>query len=540
MNRNRQIVYSSPYLVLASTLSLACLSTILIISVPSPSRFFRRLSPSSQHHGEIPPADAQKNSTLLQTYILTWLFLVVSTIAVGQLGIGGVYVVSAWNVGVLAGVMVGVVEGLVWGLAVGVVAGEVSEGETEAHGASELEGDGATEDTPLLRPQRASTDVQPVGRNAKQDGAFGWWFVQLLLVVPIPVILVSHIGLVLLGALPQTLVDGSSAAVGERLYPQRLYHNFDSDASVVVYAAISFLSILLVLPLAPFAHKVHGFVTCVILVIFLLSTAYAWTAFPFTMDAPLKVFFQQRVRLAPARFASMSSVSPASWLNASHSDYAIYAPVSAHTSLTGLSSFLESRIIAQLPSARGKDVSCAEAEGRAKGSGMETCTWEVDVRGEMGPDPVGSTWEEGWLVVNTTRIGGNTGRIAVRGVNARACSVYFNRPVRWWKVLEGEEGGMGGVMQSGYEAPEEGVNTLALWSRTWDREFAVEVGLVGEGRLDGRVGCEWAEYESGTVGIAGVGARIPALEEVLKYLPLWAVVSKVGSGLVQGWADFHV
>jgi len=103
-------------------------------------------------------------------------------------------------------------------------------------------------------------------------------------------------------------------------------------------------------------------------------------------------------------------------------------------------------------------------------------------------------------------------------------------------MVLGDEG-----MQSRHEAAEEGgVSALLMWSRTWDREFVVEVGWDQEGGLYGQVACEWAEYESGRVGMAGGGGKIPALEEVLSYLPLWAVVSKSGSRLVEGWTEFSV
>jgi hypothetical protein len=269
------------------------------------------------------------------------------------------------------------------------------------------------------------------------------------------------------------------------------------------------------------------------------------------MDAPLKVFFQQSVHLTPiSTFTSALSSTPLLYAN-----YSTYAPSSAHTSLTGISSFLEGSIIRQLPSVRGKNVHCTEAEGRAAGSGMATCMWEVDVHGEMGPDPgsgVTRTWEgteRAWLAVNTTRLGTNKARITVRGINARTCSVSFtNRAVMWWKVVEGDVEGQGGGtesggnVRSGYEVPKEGLRTLLLFSRTWDREFVVDVGWDREGGLDGRVACQWAEYESGRVGMAGHvhGGKIPALEEVLKYLPLWAVVSKAGSGLVEGWTEFSL
>jgi hypothetical protein len=114
--------------------------------------------------------------------------------------------------------------------------------------------------------------------------------------------------------------------------------------------------------------------------------------------------------------------------------------------------------------------------------------------------------------------------------------------------------------------PPNGIPELRLWSRTWGRTFMVDVewgeetqktltvsstdGGEGLGEaepepepkgLSGRVACEWAEYESGRVGDeSGEGGSIPAFEEVLAFLPLWAVVTKADDGLVEAWQEFKV
>lgn len=72
---------------------------------------------------------------------------------------------------------------------------------------------------------------------------------------------------------------------------------------------------------------------------------------------------------------------------------------------------------------------------------------------------------------------------------------------------------------------------------------------LGEG-LRGRVACEWAEFASASAGVPGQGespskggfrsAKIPALEEVIAFLPTWVVVSKFADGLVEAWEYFEV
>jgi hypothetical protein len=148
----------------------------------------------------------------------------------------------------------------------------------------------------------------------------------------------------------------------------------------------------------------------------------------------------------------------------------------------------------------------------------------------------------------------------VTGANTRACRIYFDSA----RVTKFHVHGASDVdLQPGYPMPPGGVPELRLWSRTWGRTFAVDVeweeekktpplssddGGEGPGEgdpepkgLSGRVACEWAEYESGRVGDESEeGGSIPALEEVLGFLPLWAVVSKADDGLVEAWQEFKM
>ena len=95
---NAQIVYSHPYLVIVSSLSLAYLSTVLFLNLPIPG------------HYVLP--EQQKLTILFQTYSLTWLLLLASTIVLGKLHIGGLYFISAWNAVVLLGGALGCLEGI--------------------------------------------------------------------------------------------------------------------------------------------------------------------------------------------------------------------------------------------------------------------------------------------------------------------------------------------------------------------------------------------------------------------------------------------
>lgn len=173
----------------------------------------------------------------------------------------------------------------------------------------------------------------------------------------------------------------------------------------------------------------------------------------------------------------------------------------------------------------------------------------------------------------------NTARVVIQGTNTRHCRVYLdNRMLAGFRVYAlGEEpadatrAGAMQAIQRGYEIPESGADALWLWSRTWDRKFVVDLTWVeGGGEVQGRVACAWAEYKSAMVGglgdgdgttsdgagaVEGVGvgaedlssvrewdsgARIPALEEALTFLPNWVTVTKLGEGLVEAWGEFSL
>ena len=90
----------------------------------------------------------------------------------------------------------------------------------------------------------------------------------------------------------------------------------------------------------------------------------------------------------------------------------------------------------------------------------------------------------------------------------------------------------------------EGIDNVLLWSRNWENEWTVDFSWAGEGlgEFKGRAACEWAEYASGTAGSkhAETSAQIPAIEEVLKFFPLWATPIKLTWGLVEASAPFSV
>jgi len=285
-----------------------------------------------------------------------------------------------------------------------------------------------------------------------------------------------------------------------------------------VYGAASLIAFLVVLPLAPFSFKTSRWLTYLLALIFVTSTLYNFFVFPFSQEAPLKVFFQQKVAL----------------------DLVTKSTGKVVTALTGAPLYLDRMIIPGLPSARGKDIQCSTNTAKL---GLKTCTWE----GGLLPAPGGDvkktpTRSTDWIWVNATRVGATSAQISIQGTNTRSCRIYFDnkRAIRYVVRDPARQGDS--TMQPSYEVWKDGVSNVRLWSRTWDRKFTVDVEWkddAGDSGLKGRLACEWVEYESGAVGV-GSGGKIPALEEVLTFLPKWAVVSKTTDGLVEAWGDFSV
>ncbi|KAF9463513.1 hypothetical protein BDZ94DRAFT_1321670 [Collybia nuda] len=532
---NPYIGYSAPYLVVLSFFAISYLTL-----------FFPLVLPGHAH--------AQKQTVLLQALILAYILLLIGTISLPQLG--GTYALSALAGCIFLGWAVGAVEGLL----------ETQNGEDE-HSEADATGErryvrgirydaieGAepevpgeeiqtepTEITPLIHQRPAQNGSAPKG-DTTEGGAIGWWIVQMLLVVPIPVILISHIGIMFIGSMAQTLGDGGGVAV--------------------LYTPLAALTFLLLLPATPFIHKAHNGIAYLLAFVFVVTVVYTsglltlksdtGPGFPFSQDAPVKAYFQQRVEILPStsNFTSSLDIMPI------HSK-SISANVSITTYLTGVPYYLDRFLIPSLPSAATSHAVCKPEEGTRRG--LTTCSWESgrDLRPTPGWDTrvmkehkdIGgantnstNVPKNPWLSGSVTRLSRRSARVVLRGVNTRSCRLYFDgAKVKKYTVLgSGKETGM----QQGYEIGPSGLEEVRLWSRTWGRAFVVDVEFVDDSRpMQGRLACEWAEYESGRVGgndRNGGGGKIPALEEVLKFLPRWATVTKAADGLVEVWSVWQL
>ena len=244
------------------------------------------------------------------------------------------------------------------------------------------------------------------------------------------------------------------------------------------------------LPIAPFIHKVHRYLVVGFFLLLLGTGIYNLVAFPFSTASPLKVFFYQSVNLDTG---------------------------SNLVNLTGVSDYIDGHIVPSLPSSWGQSIICSDAVQRP---GLRTCQWE-GLAPAVAPNKTSD-----WLTFNATLAAPWTALIKVKGVNTRSCKIYFDHPVTSIRVENST-----GEVQSDYLFPTKGITELRLWSRTWEKTFAVTAMWTGPDTLTGRVSCGWAEILEG---------RIPAYTEVLGFLPHWALVTKATDALVEGIKDFSI
>ncbi|KZS99766.1 uncharacterized protein LAESUDRAFT_765215 [Laetiporus sulphureus 93-53] len=551
---NPYVVHAHPFLVLMTFLSLS----FLVIAFPI--QLLQRLLPS--------PPSSQKLAMLLEHYVFTWILLIAATVQVNKNQIGGGYWITAWNICAWLALSVAFIEGSVRARRMGdagnkaafdmtvddvhdesndtgrrFVSGVLYEVPEDPHHPideqehSDTQGEivetEPTEITPLMHQSRGVASADAV--HAKYD-EFGWWILQLLVGVPITALLLFQLELLQLQAMMNTLVDGSSP--------------------LIVYGALSVLSMFIFIPLAPFAHKLHYGLTLVASVLLVLGLVFSWTALPFTLDKPFKVFVQQQVEVDLPPYDSLSTPLA---VNAGNAEMSVIFQqnssnrvVRAVTSLTGLHGYVDRHIVRDMPSSWGKDVQCHE--DTLVRPGLYECLWES----ELLPWPGGNETEgphAQWIDVKTTRLNDTSAMIYVKGTNTRGCRLYFDKPISYYKIRRSDEedapqvSGTDGQFLPGYEMPAEGVKEVRLWTRTWERGFSVEFGWNGtendssSAHMQGRAACEWAEYASGSAGGSTPVARsglIPALEEVKAFLPLWALPTKLTDGLVEVWTKFSI
>ncbi|KAI0034889.1 hypothetical protein K488DRAFT_44533 [Vararia minispora EC-137] len=487
--------------VLASILTLSYIGFTLVLSI-------------AQYVRPVPPAK-QKFAILIEVYFVTWVFLVGATIFVGTKNLSGLYWVGAWNATALLAATLGMIEGLVGhGHSGREIILPCPPEDADGGQSHEEQEEAATERTPLINSHRTTqlppSSVSILLDESVQDRSSLWWMAQMLFSVPVPLYFLGTLLQLWIQSMAQTAPDGGWTGI--------------------LFIPLSLASILILLPLAPYAHKMHYLLTTLVVLVFVASTTYSWLVWPFnTSDSRLKVWFTSYVELTNLTQAPTANVLAAPQL------------VRATTELSAVSGFVD-RVVVELPSSQAANASLACAD-KGRRPGLATCSWTVSSRWHPSVSRNGT-----WIQARAVRVNVTTARFNVRGENTRACRVSVaNRTLRRFRVRSDTEHKWTEYTLPGTEDALP-VRELRLWSRTWDDAFEAEIVFTEDngGPIEGHVSCDWAEYAGGwTGGIASrppvngrTGAWIPALEEVLAFLPEWAVVTKIDDGLVLAESGF--
>lgn len=400
------------------------------------------------------------------------------------------------------------------------------------------EGEPATETTPLVggrangdnarttfattyrRSIQALTDVtrkdqetadgpQPYENEQAWSGNLpAWtWLLQLLILGPFTIVLTTQIGLVLLDAVAQTGPDGSSM--------------------LLPFLMTAFFSILLLLPITPFIHRVTHHIPLFLLCVFTGTLIYNLVAFPFSANNRYKAYWQQLVNLDTGE----STVK-----------------------FVGMEDYIRS-IIAELPSAAGKEVVCRNAKNRYN---IRECVYDgVDVPPNLADNVIpGVPPQKSFadlVSVNITRgSAAGTASVALDAKNTKACFLRFKKAVNF-TIRDGTnwDDRFGAV-------PEGGIREILLWRRDWNKTWLADIEWDVDAKdvdqaieldddeeyngpdelkarapgMEGEVSCLWSDINT--------PGTIPALDEALRFAPTWVTISKIAAGLVEGSKTFII
>ena len=235
ISSSTQAIYALPYTVLFAFLSLAYLTIMFVLTLPSSSP-----SRHPKHRGAQTSAQDQKYTIFIHLYVFTWILLVLSTVGITTLrpSVGSGYLFSAWNTAVAAACLLAVIERIVL-TSLGFHAatpphpdlGEYEELEGAESGSQHFDRSytrlGNTDErTPLIPRDGAEVhdanllpSLRELSGEEEDSGGAGmlatwWWIPQFLVSVPVPVALFAHVTMLVLDGTSQTLADGPSPWLG--------------------------------------------------------------------------------------------------------------------------------------------------------------------------------------------------------------------------------------------------------------------------------------------------------------------------------------
>ncbi|GAB0136442.1 hypothetical protein EsDP_00004743 [Epichloe bromicola] len=530
---NPLIIYSSGYAVWAMMISLFYFVAWLVL----------------RGAGAVRPSALQRGFTLIWLFVITWVLSVFAAVAEDRMNLGGVYPLAFLHTFVFGALLISTLEQLA-------LPGKqeyarqlagADEGRNDGTGSGEPDDDGETgeeavtptETTPLTlrageegygsngsngsneptttfastyRRSVSDSHVAPVKKKSKRgfqslENEQGWsgrlpswtWFIQLLLLGTVYVIVLGNLALVQTTSLSMTGTDGSSL--------------------LAPLMGVGVLTIMLLLPLMPFIHRVSHHIPVFLLVVFIATLTYNLVAFPFSVTNRFKFFFQQAIDVDEGTNI---------------------------VSLMGLEDFVRP-VISSLPTPAGQKIECSGPTVRAD---VKTCRYDAS---RLPPDVANGTKLEDLVSIRASKNADATSiTVKMDGLNTRTCFIDTSSPIFGFSVEGGgkRDGRFG-------SPPSDGLRHIQLWRRKWEGPWTVTLQMGGGGYSSNGNGSNNSIEASGSehtnndelelralLGEISVTARcvwsdangakvIPALHEVKQYMPKWATVTKASVGLVE-------
>lgn len=504
---NPLIIFSSSYSVWAMSLSLFFCT-------------FWFLMAGCNH---VRPSALYRGYAIIWMNVLGWLVLVLATVGEDRYKVSSGYIFVFYYASIFLATFVSLVElfALPTKHSVADFSHDEHENRDAVHalpgGESTHENDAAendaTENTPLIggqadsssltfsqryrqHPANETTEVAsdedsekklPYGGEQKWSADLPtWtWLIQFILLGPFQLIILGQIGLLLVTATDQTGTDGS--------------------ALLLPYAIVALFSILLLIPVTPFIHRISHHLPTFLFLVFVGTLIYNLLAFPFSANNRYKAYFQQTVDLDSG---------------------------TNQVTVSGIEEYIR-EIVSDIPSAAGQTISCASGAR----SGLAYCSYEG-----ISPQVVknvkhGVPPEKGYkdlLKFNVTRQkDSNKATFRILGKETKSCLLIFDDPFTAFHVHGSA------TNQKWKDVPESGSDQIKLWHRDWNREWVVDVEWpVSEGKKagdegrSGKVACGWADHN--------LPQTIPALDELQKFGPDWTSIVKAAEGLVEGSKTFVI
>ncbi|KNG83225.1 hypothetical protein ANOM_009088 [Aspergillus nomiae NRRL 13137] len=449
------------------------------------------------------PSAFHRIYTLTWMYILSWVSAVIATVYANQRGLAGGYFIFFFHAGIFLATWISYLELFAlpskteYANQLRPASGRVS-GHGSRRGTTSGEDDGEeaeeepTESTSLLGSGQRTTFANYVrvggDNHALADeevvdpNVYGreqaWSSALPKWTWILQLLLTAPITLIMVGPLALLTISAITQTGQDGGYP------------LFAYVAIAIFTTILLTPLLPFIHRYTYHIPLFLLAVFLGTLIYNLVAFPFSDSSRLKLYFVQEVDLD-------TGVNRATF--------------------AGLSPFVKD-VTQDLPSAAGQDIAC---DWHTKRRNLLSCSWEG-----IAPQPVEGDYPmKDWVSFNISKSTDKPqARFEVSGLNTRACRIVFDTPVKNFHVA-------GSAYDPRFPYDAAGVNEIRLWSRTWENQWTVDVDL-DEGALKGNVVCLWSDHNQPGV--------IPALDEAIQFAPVWAAVTKVSDGLVEGRRAFEI